>query len=104
MKTATFLMDSIPQTGDPKALGAKLYRLSEPIEFNKYSFTTKSKTKAVTSYVSVSCAIGDDGRYQTYIFPANEHGDVLDWMHLAGSYKGGLDREKALQQAGYTVE
>lgn len=43
---------------------------------------------------------------ETYIFPAEKHGDVYeisDWGELDGSYRGGLDHEEALRGLGYTV-
>lgn len=46
--------------------------------------------------VMVSCP-------ETYIFPANEHGEIVDWGELDGSFKGGMDHEAALNLAGYAV-
>lgn len=40
---------------------------------------------------------------ETYIFGADETGKVHDWMELDGSYRGGLDIDKALLNAGYVV-
>ena len=41
--------------------------------------------------------------YETYIFPADEDGNVLDWGELEGSYRGGMDHEEALHNAGYEI-
>lgn len=33
---------------------------------------------------------------ETYVFRANEQGDITSFMELSGSYRGGLDHEKAI--------
>lgn len=45
------------------------------------------------------------GQYgaETYIFPANEVGEVTDWGELEGSFHGDLDHIRALENAGYVV-
>ena len=40
---------------------------------------------------------------ETYIFPANEKGEVTNWHELDGSFQGGMDHELALQNAGYEI-
>lgn len=52
-------------------------------------------------YVVVS-ALRDYAAHETYIFPANEDGHVIDWGELPGSYRGGTDMEKALNGLGYS--
>ena len=44
------------------------------------------------------------GAYETYIFEADEAGEVTDWGELDGSFKGGLNHEQALRNAGYEVQ
>ena len=41
---------------------------------------------------------------ETYIFPANEQGEVINWLELDGSYKGRLSHEKALNNAEYEIK
>lgn len=41
---------------------------------------------------------------ETYIFPANEDSIVVHWGELEGSFKGGLDHERALRNAGFEVQ
>ena len=53
-------------------------------------------------YVVVSAA-GMQYRQETYIFPANKYGHVTDCLELKGSFKGALDHERALLNAGYEV-
>ena len=57
-----------------------------------------------TEYVAVSAINCECGGPSTYIFPADEHGKILRWGGLAGSYRGGLDHAEALRRAGYTVQ
>jgi hypothetical protein len=82
---------------------AKLYELSEPVQYG-YDYETK-QPKGSTSFVAVSaaCVWFEGGRPETYIFPSDENGKVLDWGELPGSYKGGLDHEKALDNAGFSI-
>lgn len=83
-------------TGD-----ARLFELSAPVEYD-YNYDTE-KNEKLTQFVVVSATSAMFSGPETYIFPANEQGEVVDWMELDGSYKGGLDHERALQRAGYEV-
>ena len=67
-----------------------LYRLSEPLDYY--------------SYVMVSAGHTWDHGDETYIFGANEEGEVLNWGELTGSYTGGLSHKEALAGAGYEIE
>ena len=54
-------------------------------------------------YVVVSAADVMFSGPETYIFPADEHGEIVSWRELDGSFKGGLDHIAALARAGYEV-
>ncbi|QDF14235.1 hypothetical protein SEA_IAMGROOT_62 [Microbacterium phage IAmGroot] len=54
-------------------------------------------------YVVVSGVVAFDTGPETYIFPADEHGNVVSWGELAGSFKGDIDHERALRDAGFTI-
>lgn len=41
---------------------------------------------------------------ETYIFPADKTGEIVNWSELDGSFKGGLDHEQALVNAGFEVQ
>jgi len=86
-KTATFLGRVNPDANGYQ----KLYRLDPPLDGNEH---------VVTSAVTV---FGPWGGPETYIFPADSEGIVMSWLELDGSYKGGLDHEEALTNAGYEV-
>lgn len=40
---------------------------------------------------------------ETYLFPANEKGEVQDWGELAGSMRGDWDHSKVFRIAGYEL-
>lgn len=54
-------------------------------------------------YVLVSAADVMYSGPETYIFGSDENGEVHDWAELDGSYRGGLDIDTALLNAGYVV-
>lgn len=41
---------------------------------------------------------------ETYLFPADADGEVVDWAEMDGSYRGGLSHAKAFAGVGYSVE
>lgn len=67
---------------------AALYQLSTPHSGHEF---------VVVSAVSVF------GEPETYIFPADESGEVLGWAQLEGSFRGDLDHAQALENAGYEL-
>ena len=80
-KTATFLR-KVPGFDD-----ARLYRLDPPLEGERH--------------VIVSATVVCDP--ETYIFAADEYGEVTSWDELPGSFRGALDHAEALLGAGYEV-
>jgi hypothetical protein len=86
--TATFVKQRNGQ-GD-----GRVYRVDPPIaDYKGEAF----------DYVWVSAADVPFSGPETYIFGADENGEVLDWCELRGSFKGALDHEEALRGAGYEV-
>jgi len=90
MKQATFIKNLDSFTGE-----AALYKLSEPAQYDKPSKKTK--------FVAVSATNAKFSGPETYIFPANEDGEVIAWGEMNGSYRGGLDHVEALNGLGYQV-
>ena len=76
-------------TGD-----AALYELSEPVGYDMDWDTDEYKEQ--TTYVIVSATIAPFTGAETYVFPADKDGEILGWSELAGSYRGGLDHQQAL--------
>lgn len=93
MNTATKIRKAKNMSGD-----ASLYKLSEPLEGNEYVIVS-----AVNLEVSLGMILPEWQKTETYIFPADEDGEVIDWSELPGSQKGTLDHADALRDAGYEV-
>ena len=97
MKTARFIKNLEGWRGD-----ARLYELSEPAEYDYIDFEVETgKTKFVA--VSAISSAPDTGLPETYIFPCDEDGNILSWLEMEGSFQGGMDHERALNNAGFTV-
>jgi|TARA_E500000331_G_scaffold348370_1_gene389881 hypothetical protein len=73
---------------------ACLYRLSEPLAGYEYVVVSAAKD-ARNDYGQV---VGE-----TFIFGSDESGRVKSFLELPGSYRGGLDHQKALNDAGYDI-
>lgn len=89
-RTATKIKEGLDWQGD-----ATLYQLSAPI-------TYEGDRQTDFVWVSAVCAIFSGP--ETFIFPADDNGEVLGWAELEGSFRGGLDHERALRGAGYSLE
>jgi len=78
---------------------AELFRLSEPVTVAKPGDTR------TTLFVIVSAiAWTADFRVpETFVFPADESGQVIDWDELPGSFRGACDIDRALRAAGFDV-
>jgi len=68
---------------------ANLYQVDPPLDGHEY--------------VVVSAAMVPFSGPETYIFPASKEGIIYNFGELEGSYRGGLDHEIALKNAGYTT-
>ena len=90
MKTATFKKRLETFTGD-----AALYELSEPLK--PYAI---DENDSEYNYVVVSAAITYSGP-ETYIFGADENGNIDSWLELPGSIRGVYSHKIALENAGY---
>ena len=97
-KTATFIKNCRDFSGD-----ARLYKLSESMEYKK-PWDKDDPPAKKTKFVIVSATHVMLSGNETYIFPSNEDGKVIDWGELDGSYRGGLDHEEALRGAGFSVK
>jgi len=73
---------------------ACLYRLSDPLMGYEYVVVSAAKD-ARDSHDQV---VGE-----TFIFGSDESGKVKSFLELPGSYRGGLDHQKALNDAGYDI-
>ncbi len=80
---------------------ARLYRLSEKISYG-WDYDTE-ESKGDTDHVIVSAAVVMMSGPETYIFPSNENGDIVDWGELNGSFKGELNHSMAIDYAGWEL-
>lgn len=95
-KTATKIKQLKDFTGE-----AILFQLSEPVAYD-YDWDAE-QYKSMTQFVVVSATDAMHSGPETYIFPANEQGEVIHWSELYGSFKGALDHDTALRNAGFEV-
>ena len=83
--------------GLPEFVGhASLYRISPEVAYDV------DGVMHTTNYVIVS-AVQDHPINETFIFPADESGSVIDWGELDGSLRGDPSHRKALEGAGYKL-
>ena len=83
---AILVKDNLPDfTGH-----AALYRMEPPLDGREF----------VIASAANAMFIGPE----TYLFPADADGEVVDWVEMDGSYRGGLSHAKAFAGAGYSVE
>jgi hypothetical protein len=83
---------------------ARLYRMDPPIEYEYWTDDPSSSENSEAGYVVVSAIVSEISGPETYIFPTDGNGKVLDWCELPGSFRGRLDHAAALQGAGYDTE
>ena len=77
----------------------RVYRLDPPIEWSP----GLDEPTETTEYVVVS-AVDESWATETYIFPSDASGEILDWLELDGSFRGGTDHRQALLNAGYEAQ
>ncbi len=70
---------------------ACLYELSEPLGGYEYVVVSAVKSRLTDM----------DG--ETLIFGSDETGKIKSFLELPGSYNGGMDHQKALNDAGYDI-
>lgn len=90
------------RTVNPRAQGdQRLYHCTPPMP--GWEPWGKDGQQQHWDYVVVSAANVPFSGPETYIFGADSSGEIVDWTELDGSFKGGLDHEQALRNAGYEV-
>ncbi|WP_280350401.1 hypothetical protein [Nocardia abscessus] len=96
--TATYIKRPTGYNGD-----ARLYRLDPPLKYESYGENGFETSETEYVIVSALSAAFDTGDAETYIFPADENGEVTSWGELRGSIRGFYDHELALKGAGYEL-
>jgi hypothetical protein len=77
---------------------AAVYELTPPLVEKDYEGNKKKHR-----YVVVSATVAMFSGPETYIFPSDKNGRVLNYGELDGSYRGGMSHERALLDAGYAI-
>ena len=82
----------------PEFVGhAALYRIFPEVAYHA------DGVMPTTNYVIVS-AVHDHLIHETFIFPADESGSVIDWGELDGSSRRrAIPHQEALEDAGYNI-
>lgn len=80
---------------------ARVFRLDPPL--SRFDDTVEETVIIDTVVVSAIREAFDTGLPETYIFPADEEGNVVDWGELPGSARNVHDVEGVLNKLGYTV-
>lgn len=91
MKYAVFLGEKPSDYGTHR-----WYRVSPPVVYRD----------GVTDFIVTSASYIDDDYLsvnETYVFPADDTGEVIDWGEIEGSFRGDTDHGEALRRAGYTL-
>lgn len=55
-------------------------------------------------HIVISATIAPYSGAETYIFPSDADGNITSYIELSGSYRGGLDHKRALENAGYELK
>jgi DNA repair protein RadC len=78
---------------------AWVYELSAPVHYEQRG------EKLSTNYVVVLTFWNDDvGKPSVVIYPSDESGSILSYSELPGSHIGDADHEKAIREAGWTLD
>ena len=82
---------------------ARWFRMEPPMTSGEYDFDSESEVVKEYSDVILSAAMVLFTGPETYIFPANERGEIQSWIELDGSMRGTLDHNAVLSSIGYQV-
>ena len=77
--------------------------MSEPVHYDYWDEDDIDNNTPKTDFILVSGVFAYSGP-ETYIFPANKEGNVIGWGEMDGSFRGSIDHEEALTNAGYKVK
>ena len=106
--TATFVR-GMPRGNNPGVEGQKLWRLSAPIRTEAMTVSESNGVRyfsdgtAYTNYVVTSAANVPFSGPETYLFPADKDGKIINWLELEGSFRGDLDHQQAIRNAGWLI-
>lgn len=96
---ARLLRDRLPGARGHQAL----YELVPPLANSEWDNDAEDFIERLHRFVVVSAADVPYSGPETYLFPADETGEITSYGELPGSLRGVLDHDAALARAGYTV-
>lgn len=71
----------------------KLWKLTEPYTVRGWG----DEPDQTTEYVITSAVNALFSGPETYVFPANKQGEVIDFCEIDGSFRGDLDHDRAIE-------
>jgi hypothetical protein len=82
------------------------FKVDPPMSQCRWNYDTDEEIVTPHEYIIVS-AVQDvpfsSSGPETYIFPANAAGEIVDWGELPGSTRGYADVERVLRNEGYEI-
>ena len=96
MKTAKLIQDNLKGFNGHAAL----YQVNPPMAASTWDGPDAPSKMHDFVVASSAHALG---RPETYIFPANDKGKVLDWVQMEGSEQGIYSHDDAFANVGYNI-
>lgn len=78
--------------------GKRLAMLSRPVMVGEWDCDAEKCVLKGVLYIVSSIATVPYSGEETYLFRANSDGEILAWGELEGSFRGGHDHQKALDE------
>ena len=86
---------------NPEAIATQLlWNVHPPVRYG-CDYENDDAPEGETAYVVTSATNVMFTGTETYIFPCTETGEILDWSELPGSFRGGLNHERAIMDLNH---
>ncbi len=102
-KIAIKLIDGLREPGSFGNATRNIYRLSPPIEGYDWELDEADQAQPKYELVAVSQANVPFSGPETYIFPCDEDGEIIDFGELPGSRRGSISPDSLMRELGYNV-
>lgn len=86
----------------PEMANGWLFELSEEVGYSWHHFDTDQDIYEMTNYVIIS-GISNVWGTETFIFPANAEGEIVDWKQLDGSLYGINSIDEVIRRNGWEL-
>jgi hypothetical protein len=102
MKTTHgFKAEKIDRVNEEARGDMELWKVDPPVKYCVYNTRTRKDVEHKTSYVVVSAVVAPFSGSETYIFPADRDGNVIDWGELPGSSRGTMDHKEVIMNINH---